>query len=105
MDTFITVTLSLASVALLGVVAWGVATSWRRVLQDDGERLPFFAVLERRGLAVERLERSAMPFYAAVRRCAMCRDRKRCSDWLAHRSSGPAPECPNAEYLEHAARG
>jgi hypothetical protein len=105
MDTLIMVTLSAAWMTLLGMIAWGVATSWRRVLQDDGERLPFFAVLERRGLAVESLERSSMPFYAAVRRCAMCRDRKRCSDWLAMRSSGPAPDCPNAEYLDLAARG
>ena len=90
-------------IALLGLIAWSVHSSWRRVLDNQGP-LPLFAMLERRGLDLERLQGSSESLYGAVRRCAMCREQASCAEWLAGRRSGPAPACPNADYMDGAAR-
>ena len=102
MDNLVMVTVAAAWLAILVMLAWGVAASWRRVLSDQ-DPLPFFGMLQRRGLVLERLERSPEPLYAAVRRCTMCREKARCRDWLERRVGGP-PACPNEAFLEAAAR-
>ena len=103
MDILVTFTVAAAWTAVFAMLAWGLVTSWRRVM-SGGETLPIFGMLERRGLVLERLERSPGTLCAAVRRCAMCRERARCADWMAGRSRGPAPACPNADYMEDASR-
>jgi hypothetical protein len=103
MDTLVTFTVAVAWTAVFALLAWGLATSWRRVM-SDGDTLPIFGMLERRGLVLERLERSPDTLYGAVRRCAMCRERARCADWMAGRARGPAPDCPNASYMDDASR-
>lgn len=103
MESLVTVTLAVAWTAIVGMLVWGLVRSWRTVWQDDGS-LPMFAMLARRGLAPERLERLPEPFYAALRRCALCSERRRCRDWLARRIGDPAPACPNQTYFEDAAR-
>lgn len=101
MDTLVVVVIAAAWTAVIGTLAWGVVASWRRVWNDEGP-LPLFGMLARRGLVLARLERSPEPLYVAVRRCAMCREKERCRDWLARRTGGPAPACPNESYFEAA---
>lgn len=103
MDTLVTVTIAAAWTAIFGMLFWGIARSWRAVMRDHGP-LPVFGMLERRGLPREVAERMPDGLYAAVRRCAMCRERERCGEWLAGRADGPAPECPNADFMDRAAR-
>ena len=103
MDTLIMFTVAAAWTAVFALLAWGLATSWRRVM-SGGDTLPIFGMLERRGLVVERLQRSPDTLYGAVRRCAMCRERGRCADWMAGRDRGPEPDCPNADYMDGASR-
>ena len=100
MDTFVMVMIGAAWAAIFGMLAWGAAYHWRAMLRDDG-RLPIFDMAARRGLALQRLEQ-APAFYAAVRRCALCREKQHCGDWLARRTGGPAPACPNESYFEAA---
>jgi len=101
MDTFVTFSVAAAWLAIFGMLAWGAVYHWRAMLRDDG-RLPIFGMAARRGLALERLEQ-APAFYAAVRRCAMCREKERCGDWLVRRTGGPAPGCLNEGFMESAA--
>lgn len=103
MDTFVMVVIGAAWVAIFGMFLWGVVGSWRRMLSDEGT-LPLFGMLERRGLERERLGDSES-FFGAVRRCAMCRERARCAEWLDGREVGAAPACPNADFMDRAARG
>ena len=103
MDTMVTFTVAVAWTAVFAMLAWGFATTWRRVM-SGGDTLPIFGMLERRGLVVERLQRSPDTLYGAVRRCAMCRERARCADWMAGRDRGPEPDCPNADYMDGASR-
>lgn len=101
-DLMVTVAVAATWVAILGLIAWSVQSSWRRVMDNQGT-LPFFAMLERRGLEVRRLQDTSHTLYTAVRRCAMCRQQATCTEWLSGRG-GQAPDCPNADYMDHAAR-
>lgn len=103
MDTLVIFTVAAVWAAILAMIAWGAVTSWRRVM-SSGDTLPIFGMLERRGLVIERLERSPDTLYAAVRRCAMCRERTYCTDWLAGSVKSRAPACPNADYMDGASR-
>lgn len=102
-DLFVVVAVAATWVAILGLMAWGVHMSWRAVMRNEGT-LPFFSMLERRGLDLEHLQASPDPLYRAVRRCAMCRERTACAEWLAGQRKGAAPACPNADYMDGAAR-
>ena len=103
MNMVVTLGLAAGWMALVALLAWGVASTWKRMLANRGP-LPLFAMMERRGLSRERVyEAAGAGLYAAVRRCAMCRQSRRCGDWLA-KPGGSAPDCPNAELLERAAR-
>ena len=101
MDAFVMFSVAAAWMAILAMLAWGAVASWRRVWSDEGP-LPLFGMLARRGLVLERLEHSPEPLYAAVRRCTMCREKERCRDWLARRTGGAAPACPNEAYFDAA---
>ena len=99
MDTAIAIVLTTAWLALGGLLAYGVLDAWRRV-----ERAPFFQVLERHGLSVKQVEEAAgqEAVAAALRRCALCADRRACAralaiDWLGRR---PLACSPNAELFE-----
>ena len=69
MDTAITLALTAAWIALGVLLAYGVYDAWRRV-----EPLPFFQVLERRGLSVAQAEeaagREALAIGAVLATCA-----------------------------------
>jgi len=101
MNSFVMVMTGAAWTAILAMLAWGAVASWRRVWSDEGP-LPLFGMLQRRGLVLERLEQAPEPLYAAVRRCAMCREKARCRDWLERRVGGSAPACPNEDYFDAA---
>jgi hypothetical protein len=103
MDTFVTFSVAAAWLAIIGMLAWGVVRGWRGVMSDEGT-LPFFGMLERRGLVFGRLEQAPEAVYLAVRRCTMCREKVRCRDWLDRRSRSEAPDCPNADFMDTAAR-
>lgn len=103
MDSLVMLTVAAAWTAIFVMLAWAAVTSWRRVM-SGGDTLPIFGMLERRGLVLEHLQRSPDTLYGAVRRCAMCRERARCADWMAGRARGPAPACPNADYMDDASR-
>ena len=103
MDSLVMLTVAAAWTAIFVMLAWAAATSWRRVM-SGGDTLPIFGMLKRRGLVLERLERSPDTLFVAVRRCAMCRERARCAEWMAGRAGGPAPDCPNASYMDDASR-
>jgi hypothetical protein len=100
MDTLVMVMIGAAWAAIFGMLVWGAVVHWRAMVRDDG-MLPIFGMAARRGLAPERLEQ-APAFYAAVRRCAMCRERPRCGDWLADPAGRPAPACLNESFMEGA---
>jgi hypothetical protein len=99
MDTAIDLALTAAWLAFGALLAYGAFAAWRRV-----EPLPFFRVLGRHGLSVAQAEAAAGPeaLAAALRRCALCSEKKACAralavDWLGR---GPVACGPNAEFLK-----
>ena len=99
MDTSIDLVLTVAGLALGALLAYHLFAEWRRV-----EPLPFFQVLKRHGLSVTQVEEAAgrEALAAALRRCALCSDRKACAralvvDWLGR---GPLACGPNARFFE-----
>lgn len=99
MDTAINLALTAAWLALGALLAYGVFVAWRRV-----EPPPLFRMLERYGLSAARVEEAAgrEALAAALRRCALCSDRKACAralavDWLGR---GPFACGPNAEFFK-----
>jgi hypothetical protein len=99
MDTAIALALAAAWLALGALLAYGVLDAWRHV-----EPPPFLTVLERHGLSVTQAERAAgrEALAAALRRCALCREKKACARALAVVWLGRwPPACgPNARFLE-----
>lgn len=99
METAIDLALTAGWLALGALLAYGVFDAWRRV-----EPPPFFQVLKRHGLSVAQAEEAAgrEALAVALRRCALCSDRKACAralavDWLGR---GPLACGPNAEFFE-----
>ena len=91
--TALTIAALLAVVALLGL---GLVQAWRRVMRIDGP-LPFFQMLSRRGLSVDRVmaQRGPDQTALAVRRCALCASGEECRQRAA--TGAPLPEdCPNS---------
>ena len=101
METFVTLALAAAWTAIIAMLFWGVAVAWRNVMSQTGV-LPFFRMVERRGVSLATLEQRPGDLGRAVRRCTHCSDRARCEEWFA--GSGKAPSCPNGAYLDNAAR-
>jgi len=97
MDTAIALALTAVWIAFGALLLYGAFDAWRRV-----DSLPFFRMLERHGLSVVQAEEAAgrEAVAAAVRRCALCNDRKACAralavDWLGR---GPLACSPNAQF-------
>lgn len=86
-----------AWLAIAAMLVWGVVDSVRRVL---GERspLPFFVMLERRGLTALQVEAAAGAggVARALRRCAFCAGRFDCGQ--------RAVDCPNEALIRHVTR-
>jgi hypothetical protein len=101
MDTFVTLALAAAWTAIIAMLFWGVAVAWRNVMSQTGV-LPFFRMVERRGVSLAELEHRPGDLGRALRRCTNCSERSSCDAWLA--GGGRAPSCPNGAYLDNAAR-
>ena len=79
------------------MLLWRVVDRVRRALSDRTP-LPFFVMLERRGLTAEQVEAAAGigGVARALRRCAYCAGRTDCG--------GHAVECPNEALIKHVTR-
>jgi hypothetical protein len=101
MDPLIAV-VTFAGVALFVlVVGWAWYKRWRAVMRRDREIL-MHRVLEREGMSLADsadlmdLAQAA----AALRRCAVCRDREICLGWLEGTDKTPLEQfCPNAGLI------
>ncbi|HVL34285.1 MAG TPA: DUF6455 family protein [Burkholderiales bacterium] len=91
--------------ALLGAIAIFAIIAGRRLLEDRGP-LRLRRMLERRGADAEQvLGTGSYAAAVATRRCVACRDQAACDAWLASgRREGAAEFCPNAAFVETAAR-
>jgi hypothetical protein len=100
MEVQMDLTLALIGAAWLAialVLLWGAALSLYRLF-SVAEPLPFFVMLERRGLNALQLEAAvgAGGIARALRRCALCASRRDC---------GRRPvECPNEALIRHVSR-
>lgn len=92
MDMFVYILQGAFSLAIAGLLVWGVSVGLRRVLGND-RRLPFFDMLERQGLTLAQAEEvvGINELSRAVRRCAHCAARSDCG--------GRAAFCPNGSLL------
>ena len=84
-------------VAIALVLLWGAAVSFYRLFSIAAP-LPFFVMLERRGLNALQLEAAvgAGGIARALRRCALCADRRDCGR--------RAVECPNEALIRYVSR-
>ena len=92
------VTWSIVWLAIAGMLLWGIVAGWRTALRNDAP-LPFFGMIERRGLTLRQMEEAVgMDELArAVRRCTFCAARSDC---------GRHPVCcPNEPLLRRAQGG
>jgi hypothetical protein len=101
-----TVETGLVIVGLLlgGAMLYGIAVTWRRVMNDDSPpRL--FRILEREGIAPAKLDAGTgeHQLIEAVRRCVLCGAKERCEAAL-RAASGERYRtfCPNADLIEQA---
>lgn len=99
-----TVLLSLAYLAIVILIAYGLAHAWRHVLHDNAA-LPLHAMLRQQGLtpleAGDEVGVDALAY--AARRCAFCGAGADCRQRLAAGASAPA-DCPNASLLARLSR-
>jgi ferredoxin len=79
MDNLVAIAVGAAWLAIFVMLVWGIVSGLRRQLRDEGP-LPFFAVLERKGLSVAQVEHAAgvEQLARAVGRCSLCEERKAC---------------------------
>lgn len=82
-----------AWLAILAMLAWGVVSGWRRVMEDE-RPLPFFGKLDALGVSVPQAQEAVgmVALSAAVRRCALCSEKAACA-------AGRRVACPNTELL------
>lgn len=99
MESNVILVVILAVLAVGALLAFGLATAWRRVTQDDAP-LPMFDMLRRRGLAPEWIEAAAgtEAMAHAVRRCALCSAKQECRQRAATGIPAPA-DCPNSNLF------
>lgn len=99
MSSILGIALSAVVLALTVALVFAILTGWRRIMQDEGP-LPLFAMLDRRGTAVEGEALEAEMLARAARRCAFCGQKQECRAWLASAQSERCPSyCPNASLL------
>jgi hypothetical protein len=85
--------------------AYAMLVSTFRLLQDDGE-LRLERMLKRHGASLDFAAGGFGSYQAAVavRRCAVCPDKKACDAWLASgKKEGAAAFCPNAGFVQRIA--
>jgi hypothetical protein len=87
-----------AWLAIAAVLVWVVVDGMRRVLGDPTP-LPFFVMLERRGLTALQVEAAAGigGVARALRRCAHCAGRRDCGRQRE-------VDCPNEALIRHVTR-
>jgi hypothetical protein len=101
--------IGLAWIAILGVLAWGLAAEAWHLLRGK-ERVLFMRMLKRNGLTLAEAVRAVgySGVVHAVDRCFGCGEQRACRRALRWRWLGArCPRCPNAELFAHArdARG
>ena len=86
-----------AVIALM--LAWGTVIALYRLFADEAAPLPFFVMLERKGLNALQLEAAvgAGGVARALRRCALCAGRRDCA-------RGRRVDCPNESLMKYVAR-
>jgi hypothetical protein len=79
MDKFVAISVGAAWLAIFVMLVWVIVSGLRRQLRNDGP-LPFFGVLERKGLTLAQVEQAAgiEQLARAVGRCSLCEERKAC---------------------------
>ena len=84
-----------ASLAVAAVLLWGLVNGLRKVLGNRA-RLPFFNMLERRGLTLTQVEEAVgmNQLARALRRCAHCGTRQECGRHIV--------DCPNEPLFRRA---
>jgi hypothetical protein len=89
--------IGVAWLAIAAMLLWGVVDGVRRALSERTP-LPFFAMLERRGLNARQVEAAAGAggVARALRRCAYCAGRFDCGRREV--------ECPNEALIRHVTR-
>lgn len=99
-----TVLLSLAFLAIVILIAYGLAHAWRHVLHDKAA-LPLYGMLRHQGLTlVEAGDEVGVEALAyAARRCAFCGAGADCRQRVAAGEPAPA-DCPNASLLARLSR-
>ena len=97
MNAYTNAIMTVAWLAIAGMLLWAVANSLRKALWNDSP-LPFFGMLERQGLTLRNVEEvvGINELAHAVRRCALCPARSGCD-----RS---AASCPNEPLFRRAKR-
>ena len=89
--------MGVAWLAIAAMLLWGVVNAVRRALWDSAP-LPFFVMLERRGLNARQVEAAAGAggIARALRRCAYCAGRFDCGQREV--------DCPNEALIRHVTR-
>ena len=89
--------IGIAWLAIALMLVWGAAVSIFRLLGSP-EPLPFFVMLERRGLTAVQVEAAAGTggVARALRRCALCAWRRDCRPGRI--------DCPNEALIAHVTR-
>ena len=92
METGVNLLIGAAWAAILAVLLWGTATSWRRQLRNSGP-LPMFRLLEREGVSVDKAEQAVgmSALVQAAGRCAVCPGAPRLRIRRGRRLARPAP--------------
>lgn len=99
-------TLLAVSLIIIGTVVYAMVASAWHVMHDDGE-LRLQHMLKRNHATLDLATGGFGSYQAAVavRRCVACPDKAGCDAWLASsRAEGTPPFCPNADFVQRAAR-
>lgn len=107
MATLVTAVIGVAWLTLAALLLFWFASGLRKIVAESAS-LPFFDLLERRGLAPDELEKAIgiHEMSRAVRRCALCGLKRACRAEVSRAS--PArwrDDCPNAAMLVRVAQG
>ena len=99
MSSVLEVALAAVALSLTAALGFAFLAGWRRIMQDEGP-LPLFAMLDRRGTAVDGEALESEMLARAARRCAFCGQKQKCRAWLASAQSERCPPyCPNADLF------
>lgn len=104
MDSLIPILITVAWIAVFGVLLSGVVSGWRRALRTDEGAVPFFRLIERDGLTLAAAEAAVgiNELARATGRCSTCPSRRAC-DAGGFRFARPQG-CPNEPLFERLGR-